>query len=588
MKKRNGLAGGLLGLLLFGQATVAFADPVGSSGGGTPQAGVAGLSYSGTVYTAGGTPLQGQLAVEDATGQITVVATNGNGHFEATSTTQTATIVGFDPVGDQWIGEHMPLYSGNAQNVQVLAVAAMQQVQGTLQFSGQPFPVTMISVRNVLTHAHYYANVDKTGHFQLRVPVGPYEMFAVLTKTSPIFVLQPFQVGTHGPQLLAVPLPALPASTDLSVANGVITAGDKSVSPEDLLSFANIYEHVYAQDSSDLGIAATNPIHITLYSSLTTYAKHFTDEGYTAAQAKQYANNSAAVDEGPASISVSLPAYYVTDGLNILAHELVHALVAQVSSQIPSWTNEGIAWYEGIKAELDGSPNGLLQSGLHWTEWTDIVAHQQAGTLLPLGDADPMNAAYNVEDQDYYAVQQLIQQFGFAQLMTYIRQVDQHPTAFQDTFHESFDTFSSQITADLQSVAKQTDAGFRATVMVLPGGPRNLYIMNPKGQRWLVSGLQAGGTYTFTLRADGSVDVPAPLTHHVEKVTLQGTGDWSLGATTGRDFPNQAFNLADAFGTPYLSAAVLYDKTGQIAHFYPAAGLPLGLELVNLVPVAVS
>ncbi len=56
-----------------------------------------------------------------------------------------------------------------------------------------------------------------------------------------------------------------------------------------------------------------------------------------------------------------------------------------------------------IAGELDQSPDELLLDGAQWYEWVDIVAHPQKGGLFPLGDTNPLDGNYNVEDQDYFA-----------------------------------------------------------------------------------------------------------------------------------------------------------------------------------------
>jgi hypothetical protein len=353
----------------------------------------------------------------------------------------------------------------------------------------------------------------------------------------------------------------------------------------DLQSVADLFEHVYPEVASATGLAEQSRIQVTLYSSADAYKQHFLQEGYSAGEAASLAENSVAAEEGLNQISVLLPALHQTDGLNVMAHELTHALVATVSSAIPSWANEGLAWEMGVDAELDGSQDPVLTSAIPWSNWMDTLTHQRAGDLRPLGQADPLDTAYNVELQDYWAMHQLITRFGLPAVMRYVRAIDHDPDAFSHTFGMSFDAFANQVQASLAQQAAQSDAGFTMRLAVLAGGLDTVYITSPAGRAFQVSGLAPGHTYDITCRADGTVQAAAGLRVAAASGVGGPDGVWFVQLKTSGSLPWQGIALDDQFDIPYVVQAVLYDSAGQPAHAYPATAVPGGLQVVGLTPL---
>lgn len=543
-------------------------------------------NLTGTLVDAQGIALSGQVAVVDGSGMITEGTLDSQGRFAVCMASGSGTLIGVNVPNEGWIGQSLPV-QGTGQTYSPALTQATTTIQGKLDFQGSPYMVTQVSIRNVITHAHYYAAVNADGTFSLTVPVGGYETFALVTGQAPIFLVQPF-IATVGSTTLDVTVPALPSGNQVVTAHACVVAGDSDVTAAELQSVSTMFEHVYTGDVRDTGIQPTGQATITLYGSTSSYQQHFLNEGYSSTEAQQIADNAVATDEGPGIISVLMPAFNSVDGFNILAHEFTHALIANVSTQIPSWANEGVAWIEGIRGETNGSPDTTLQQGEQWDQWIDIVAHQQQGDLYPLGDADPLSGDYNVESQDYYAVQQLVSEFGQTKFMRYVRAIDTDANAFQDTFGESFDTFSAQVTTALKAQAAQTDSGFTVRIRVLPGGPQQLYIINPTGDRQIVSGLKVGQVYAITCKNDGTIQVPSSLQVSAgPNFTVSDDGDWFIGsggdsAATGFAQDRQEFDIAHQFAVPYLVQAILYDNQDNVVHAYPATEIPNGLQIVDV------
>jgi len=541
-----------------------------------------GLTLNGILDNGAGLPTSGAVAIQDGNGVLHVLAAASNGAFSGNVVTDAATVIGVRTNEAGWVGQVIGESAAHNAPIRVNDQQMMTTVQGQIGFNAKTYPVVQVSLRNIITHAHYYANVQANGSFTATVPVGAYEVFAVTTDEDAIFILQHFMAA--GPRAqVKVTLPALPTSGSVQTQHASIQSADSNVTPEQLLSVAQLFEYVYSSTSGQMGTQIPSAIQIHLFGSTKTYQQHYLDEGYSATEAKQIAELSVASEEGLHTINVLMPTFNTVDGLNILAHELTHALIAQKSTAIPSWANEGAAWTEGVNAETDGSPSHMLQQGIQWNEWVDIVAHQKAGTLTALGQGNSLNASYNVEAQDYFAVQQLVAQFGWEKFLKYVAMIDKDSTAFQDTFGETFAAFSKTVTAVLQKDAAQPDSAMYVRVRTLPNGPKQVYFINPSGQRFLVSGVEQGQTYDFVCNTDGTVTAPVGLT--VTSVTADSvaiSGDWYLGSGGDGTHNRQEFDLVNQFGLPFVDQVLLYTAQGNIEHVYPATAIPNGLELVKL------
>ncbi|MCL6637565.1 MAG: hypothetical protein K6T26_06435, partial [Alicyclobacillus sp.] len=517
-------------------------------------------------------------------GRMDAIHYNGDWYVPATSLISVGWQVDYDPVS-----RDIRLQAPAAVPVTPVPANAAAQVStltGVLQFSGLHYNVQQVSLRNVRTHAHYYAQVLPDGSFSVPVPDGQYEVFAILTDGPPVYLLQPFTV--HGDTSLTVSVPALPQSGSITSTHAVVRAGDNGVAPADLLSVDRVLEAVYGEVAQWTGMALVHPVQVTVYSTQDAYQQHFQDEGYAAAEASTIASQSVAVEEGKDQISVQMPALNLADRQNILAHELTHALLAEHADEIPSWLNEGLAWEVGLRAELDGSTDPVLSQGVEWQEWTDVVTHWQQGDLQPLGQADPLDSAYNVELQDDFAVHQLLERYGWSKVMQFVQQGG-GTAAFAKVFGVTFDTFTTQVNNTLASIAGQTDAGVRVRLQVMPDGPQQIYVIGPDGRAVWIAGLQSGQAYDLLLRNDGSVVVPGGLTEQpATGLPAFATGTWTVGAMAVGTGARQEFELGHAFATPYLIQALLYSPNGTVVHAYPATAVPLGLAITDLQPVAVD
>lgn len=147
-----------------------------------------------------------------------------------------------------------------------------------------------------------------------------------------------------------------------------------------------------------------------------------------------------------------------TDGdlANSLTHELTHVLFNEIGigNAIPTWINEGLAWTNGIEAQRQVDPNAATQLEQN-VRYTISMRAARKG-LLPLGADENaiLHANYNIEGEDYLAVQLLIQERGAPALSSFLNDLKSMDatTAFQKIYHESIadfnQTFQQQMTTN--------------------------------------------------------------------------------------------------------------------------------------------
>lgn len=529
-----------------------------------------------------GTDLSGgAVAVLDSSGTVRVVQTAANGAFEM-HVNGASVAIGVHTDSTGWVGETTPVASTDPIPVQFSTAQATSHIEGTLVAApGESVANQVIELRNDLTHAHFYVNLNGDT-FDTTVPAGPYEVWAIHINGQRVFLGQRF-LATAGDTPLTIQLPALPTTSSSAAGPYAKVVAEPGVTEEQLLSAAQIVKRVLPYDIASTGLQPAGTIEIDLYATTSSYTQHFVQEGYSASDAQDYGQNSQAVTESADSVSVDLDGLTYESGVDVFAHELTHALIYTVSQDIPDWVNEGLAWHQGIGAEGDGTPSQLLWNSLKWQQWEDIVDHQHQGNLYPLGGANSLAPAYNVEAQDYFAVQQLIDQFGLPTVYQFVRKIDAdgESAAFASTFGESESDFEAQVSAKLSQYAKQTDTGMNVSIRVLPGGPNEVFVSNPSGVTYWYSGLQPGDTYSFICNPDGTVTPPPGLTL-TQTSDNSGDGTWYIGANSGDE--QGIFEMNNAYNLSYLETQGMFLSGSNSAIIHTATALPIGLQLISIQP----
>ncbi|WP_018132125.1 stalk domain-containing protein [Effusibacillus pohliae] len=198
-----------------------------------------------------------------------------------------------------------------------------------------------------------------------------------------------------------------------------------------------------------------------------------------------------------------------SDLKNVLAHELTHVLFFQNGLNVmPSWLNEGLAWHQALQLEYENLPN-VVSEGRKAELKQYILKVKQDGRLIGLlSDSEQTIAArpgYNVEIQDWAAVEYLIGTYGYDKVLDYLsrsKQLWQDP--FRSVFGLSAQSFETNFNAYLDNLIQRTDRGVQITFRVTDEF-HGQFLLLPKGQtQWRVYSLPPG-EYTVTVLPDGTV-----------------------------------------------------------------------------------
>lgn len=156
------------------------------------------------------------------------------------------------------------------------------------------------------------------------------------------------------------------------------------------------------------------------------------------------------------AIDIPLYKYASTPVLaNTTTHELTHVMLNQsgLGQVLPTWINEGFAWYNGMQAQRELSPS--TEQTLAKQLSSQLGTAQQHGELSPLDSPVAqilrMNHIYNVEFVDYLAVRQLIKVHGLSAFHAFLHDIPRYGVDFSFAFH--FHTKRQQFeTAFIQSL----------------------------------------------------------------------------------------------------------------------------------------
>jgi len=151
-----------------------------------------------------------------------------------------------------------------------------------------------------------------------------------------------------------------------------------------------------------------------------------------------------------AGTTVVIPLYkYGNEGAlaNTLTHELTHVTLNErgISAGLPSWLNEGFAWYNGLAAEkeLDANQVTTLCQQLQNQLANAIDRHELLPLELNVSQIIRAKPGYNVEYEDYLAVKFLISSFGLTKFQVFLHGVPSRGAklSFENTYGMSLSDF---------------------------------------------------------------------------------------------------------------------------------------------------
>ncbi|GIM45581.1 hypothetical protein DNHGIG_11300 [Collibacillus ludicampi] len=397
--------------------------------------------------------------------------------------------------------------------------------------------------------------------------------------------------GSHGKTFsLAVPLNSLllPSS---SVQIQVKTF-DQQVKQDTLNHIRQMIQQndMPGRIERELGIRLTQPVHLYVASDLNAYRDTLKRLQFPQDEIEAIAEKSNGVTaENDIVIVLSRNP---GDGLlaNVLQHELTHVALNQygVSKEMPSWINEGIAWRLGLQAEASGRSQLLTDNETKELRYSvlDALAKNQWIPLI----SDPMDTitekvSYNVEIQDYFAVDSLIRRYGeasFHKYLSYVKNGEKDP--FLHAFGENEEAFEKRFIKDMNRFMKRTDKGVRIKFRVEANFSGYFALMG-KGQSYWTRYRLPAGTYTAIIDPSGRITglpqgerVPAPGTPDPDVVFI---GIKPLhDRLSGKTIQNGGFAIESAYGDYFLLNAWTTYTDGSTD--YPLTDHHLGITLLEI------
>ncbi|MBM7865979.1 hypothetical protein GTO89_06500 [Heliobacterium gestii] len=202
-----------------------------------------------------------------------------------------------------------------------------------------------------------------------------------------------------------------------------------------------------------LGQAPSNQAVVVLYSTKNAYRKALTGAGVDADLITPIVENTNGICIGT---DVWLPLYSLQDKsslANVLTHELTHVVFNEqgLGTKLPTWVNEGVAWDAGMTAMKKVNPAMARRMASSLNSQLGRAAKE--GRILPLAasEEDILRADYNVEWQDYQAVDDLIKKYGEDRLRAFLTGARRSGVAasFQAQYGMSITRFEREFAAAL-------------------------------------------------------------------------------------------------------------------------------------------
>lgn len=232
----------------------------------------------------------------------------------------------------------------------------------------------------------------------------------------PLEAAQPWRAHVHR-------LPRLGGQYTVQAGSGVtVSNGDRGVSARAVREAANTIEQVSVPLlTKDVGQAPSGA-QVVLFSTRAAYGKALLQAGLSSDEAAAVVQQTGGITIGT---SVWIPLYNLQDSAeltNVLTHELTHVVYNElgIGDRLPTWLDEGAAWREGLAAEAAVNPREAQALAQAYNAQLQDAAAQQMLLPLSANEQDILGADYNVEWQDYLAVQQLVDQYGESKFRAFL------------------------------------------------------------------------------------------------------------------------------------------------------------------------
>jgi hypothetical protein len=378
-----------------------------------------------------------------------------------------------------------------------------------------------------------------------------------------------------------------------------VVAADKAVTHDQIQHVQAILNgaHVIEELQQDLGRTFQSPVTIHVAQDVNGYRSALLSAGLSMSDVNSVADGSNGVAIGE-DVYFPLSENKTDDQLrNILGHELTHVLLNEsgIGDLVPSWINEGIAWKEGLAMEYANTPDVVYKGQIAYMYETILDAFGTTDWQPLLGDAEATihsTNAYNVEWQDYFAVDLLQKTYGWNAILTYLNQLSSNPenTAFQQTFGTSESRFEQTFNQTLSSQKHQSDKGMLIKINVSSAFQGVLEVMPKNSNVWSIYHVNPG-TYTIQVSPDGTISgLPGQPSQQTTKDPLDpntvfiGILPDRPTVENGKTLDHAGMALATKYGQSYFLNAWTVDTFGNSS--FDANPNHLGVELLDVRPVS--
>lgn len=269
-------------------------------------------------------------------------------------------------------------------------------------------------------------------------------------------------------------------------------------------------QQIIEKDANMLDMNLAQQVTIYVTGDKASYEKQLAAIGVTPAEAKEMS-----MDTGGFTLNreIVVPLYQNThpsELVNTLGHELTHAFLNENVGHLPSWIDEGTAVHDGMTLQSEAE-NPLVYEGYAKQLVETVLTAATSGNLLPLTNHEANvireRASYDLELQDWLAVNELIDTYGNSALhhyFTLIRQGVPSNTAFFKVYHQTPAQLNQRLTRDLKNAAQHPDAGVSIELQMTPSFAGRIEILQHGAHIWY--GFEGkAGTLTIQVLPSGKI-----------------------------------------------------------------------------------
>lgn len=234
----------------------------------------------------------------------------------------------------------------------------------------------------------------------------------------------------------------------VAVSNISVNAGDSAVTQNLISAALDIINQtslpILKQYINAVPSQATS---IVLFSSSKSYGDALREAGAPKDSIPAYTEKTGGITVGS---DIWIPLYNVSDLselANVLTHELTHVTFNQIDlgDKLPTWINEGAAWRDGLLAKQKFDPVETMNEMV--SQQMSVLQAASTGQMLPLtaSEQDIINANYNVEYEDFMAIEALVKQHGANQFKAFLAAANQKDLdqAFQSTYNINIEDYQN-------------------------------------------------------------------------------------------------------------------------------------------------